>query len=270
MAAKIKRINIVPYSPLWPKNFSDEAQKIQHCFGDNCTAIHHIGSTAVAGLRSKDTIDILCIVKNLKNIKNLELEGYIAKGELNIPLRYYYSNNTIEPRINLHICEQDHGFVELNLSFRDYLRQHTKIRDEYAELKQTILKSETASDKPQGCFSNYNLKKDAFIKDVLRKCQFSQYSVTFCMHVAEQEACKCLLQIDDAKLNEYFKDENAFIFCLYQGEKIIGSCLMLIENQRIQTIKYACNKQDTKKEDLLYFKSFINKWAFNSGYASYN
>ena len=147
MAAKIKRINIVPYSPLWPKNFSDEAQKIQHCLGDICIAVHHIGSTAVPGLVSKNTIDILCVVKSLLNIKNLEPHGYSAKGELNIPLRYYYSNNTIDPRINLHICEEEHGFLALNLSFRDYLRQDTKERDKYAALKQTILKSETASHK---------------------------------------------------------------------------------------------------------------------------
>jgi len=159
MASKIKKISIVPYSALWPKNFGDEAQKIQHCLGDNCIAIHHIGSTAVPGLLSKNTIDVLCVVKSLLNIKNLEPQGYIAKGELNIPLRYYYSKNTIEPRINLHICEVDHGFLELNLSFRDYLRKDTKARDAYATLKQTILKSETAHENPKDVFQIIIYKK---------------------------------------------------------------------------------------------------------------
>ena len=200
------------------------------------------------------------MVKSLLNIKNLEPQGYIAKGELNIPLRYYYSKNTIEPRINLHICEVDHGFLELNLSFRDYLRKDTKARDAYATLKQTILKSETAHEKPQGCFSNYNLQKDVFIKSVLKKYHFFHYSVTFCMHYEEQEACKLLLTIDDTKLNAYLKDDNAYIFCLYEGEKVIGVCLILLESHVLQTIKYAFYNQDNKEEGQLYFRSFINKW----------
>lgn len=253
-------ISIVPYSALWPELFRFEAQKIKHCLGNNCTAVHHIGSTAVPGLLSKNTIDILCIVKNLQDIENLESQGYIAKSELNIPLRYYFSNNTIEPRINLHICEHDHGFAELNLSFRDYLRKNTKARDAYAGLKKKISKSETASDKPQGCFSNYNLQKDVFIKSILRKCYFLNYSVTFCMHHAEQDACKVLLNINGEQLSAYLKDNNTYVFCLYQGEKVIGTCLILHKNNTEHTIKFAYHNQHDGAEHQLYFKTFINKW----------
>jgi GrpB-like predicted nucleotidyltransferase (UPF0157 family) len=254
----MKIIDIVPYSVLWPKNFSDEAQKIEHCLGDNCIAVHHIGSTAVPGLLSKNTIDILCIVKNLQDIQSLESQGYIAKGELNIPLRYYYSNNTIEPRINLHICEQGHGFIDLNLSFRDYLRQNIAERDAYAALKVEILKSDTAGDKLQGCFSNYNLQKDDFIKSVLKKGHFMQYAVTFCMHYAEQEACKRLLTIDDTELNAYLQDGDTYLFCLYHGEKIIGVCCVILKENAVKTMNFSYDHD--RAEAKLYFKSFINKW----------
>ena len=256
----MKIIKIVPYSVLWPKNFRDEAQKIEHCLGDNCIAVHHIGSTAVPGLLSKNTIDILCIVQNLQDIKNLASHGYIAKGELNIPLRYYYSNNTIEPRINLHICEQDHGFVDLNLSFRDYLRQNIAARDAYAALKTDILKSDTANDKPQGCFSNYNLQKDVFIQSILKLCHFKQYALTFCMHYAEQEACKRLLEIDDTELNKYLQDVDTYLFCLYHGEKIIGICCLAFKENAVKMIKFSYDNDHDCAEAKLYFKSFVNKW----------
>ncbi|HCU06804.1 MAG TPA: hypothetical protein DIC42_04395 [Holosporales bacterium] len=263
----MKTINIVPYSVLWPKNFSDEAHKIKDCLGDNCIIVHHIGSTAVPGLLSKNTIDILCIVKNLQDIKNLESQGYIGKGELNIPLRYYYSNNTIEPRINLHICEQDHGFVALNLSFRDYLRHNTTARDAYAALKTDILKSDTANNKPQGCFSNYNLQKDVFIRSILKKCNFAQYAITFCMHYAEQEACKRLLAIDDTELNAHLQDSNTYLFCLYHGEKIIGICLLLLKDGSLNTIRFSYDHHENSPQDQLYFKSFVCKWLHTKNIA---
>lgn len=45
-----QHITVVDYDPAWPRQFQAEAARIRAVLGDNCTAIYHIGSTAVPGL----------------------------------------------------------------------------------------------------------------------------------------------------------------------------------------------------------------------------
>ena len=75
--------------------------------------IHHIGSTSVAGLSAKKDLDIMLVIDCLQNSLLLQKIGYTFKGELNIPLRYYFSKNTNESKVNLHVCEKTHGFISL-------------------------------------------------------------------------------------------------------------------------------------------------------------
>ena len=53
------------YSPVWREKYEEEAEKIREILGDNCLEIHHIGSTAVEGLKAKPIIDILPVVRDL-------------------------------------------------------------------------------------------------------------------------------------------------------------------------------------------------------------
>ena len=62
-----KLIEFVPYDPIWPKIFEIESENIKQALGDNCVAIHHVGSTAVPGLSSKPKIDIIAVVKDGKS-----------------------------------------------------------------------------------------------------------------------------------------------------------------------------------------------------------
>ncbi|MBA2369480.1 MAG: GrpB family protein [Candidatus Protochlamydia sp.] len=41
-----KHIVVLPYIPDWPKTFEVESQKIKNVLGDNCIAVHHVGSTS--------------------------------------------------------------------------------------------------------------------------------------------------------------------------------------------------------------------------------
>ena len=43
---------------------------------------------------------------------------------MNVRLHYYFRKNK---KINLHVTELDHGFIKLNLCFRNYLRAHQDI-----------------------------------------------------------------------------------------------------------------------------------------------
>jgi GrpB-like predicted nucleotidyltransferase (UPF0157 family) len=118
---KTRHIEVVPYNHNWPSAFKTEAAKIKQALGDNCIEVHHIGSTSVPGLAAKPIIDIMLIVNNIFNgIENLESIGYQYKGEYNIPFRAYFTKD--KQSIKLHMVEPEHGFIALNLAFRDYLR----------------------------------------------------------------------------------------------------------------------------------------------------
>ncbi|MGV2432421.1 MAG UNVERIFIED_CONTAM: GrpB family protein [Rickettsiaceae bacterium] len=87
---------------------------------------------------AKEDIDILCIIDDLQNTSALKEIGYIFKGEFNIPLRHFFSKNTIYSKVNLHITEQNHGFIKLQLAFRDYLRSNPGTAKEYFRFKRRI------------------------------------------------------------------------------------------------------------------------------------
>ena len=42
-----QHITVVDHNPAWAAQYAAEAEKLRAVLGENCTAIHHIGSTAV-------------------------------------------------------------------------------------------------------------------------------------------------------------------------------------------------------------------------------
>ena len=63
-----QHITVVDYDPDWPRQFQAEAARIRAVLGDNCTAIYHIGSTAVPSLAAKPILDIMPVVENLEAV----------------------------------------------------------------------------------------------------------------------------------------------------------------------------------------------------------
>ena len=224
-----KHIEVVPYNPDWPHQFTKEAAKIKLALGDNAIEIHHIGSTSVPGLNAKPIIDIILECKDNKNsIKPLENIGYEYKGELNIPFKYVFNKrNGIE--VNLHVHEQDNPEIELNLKFRDYLRTHPDAKAEYEQLKYDLLKQETSFKKNNSTFTGYNLGKDKFIRKILQKLNLTALRMVRCTHYKELEKAKNLRQkyiFDQAGLQDpylwTFESEDHIHFVLYKGAEIIG------------------------------------------------
>lgn len=143
----MKIIEVVLYDPNWPIIFAAESKTIQEALGENCLEIHHIGSTAVPGLVAKPKIDIIAVVNHLSEVgKQLSSIGIQYQGEYNIPLRYFFSKRS-KVNVNLHVYEEDHPEIELNLLFRDYLCSHAAARDEYALLKRQLLVDESSFQK---------------------------------------------------------------------------------------------------------------------------
>ncbi len=168
-----KTIQIAPYDPNWYNIFQEESKLIKQALGDNCLEVHHIGSTAVVGLTAKPKIDIIAVVKNGEcTISPLEKTGFAYKGEWNIPFKFGFTKRD-KHKINLHVFEQNHPEIELNIIFRDHLRSHPESLRLYAQLKEQLLANPSSSEKQETrLFSGYNLGKDDFIRRILAQEQY--------------------------------------------------------------------------------------------------
>jgi GrpB-like predicted nucleotidyltransferase (UPF0157 family)/GNAT superfamily N-acetyltransferase len=225
-----KKIEVVPYNSKWPEMYDYEEKRIKQALGDNCTVIHHVGSTSVPGLAAKPKIDIVAVVKNNSDeLLNLEDIGYESKGEYNIPFHQCFAKRGVDYGCNLHIYEEGNPEIELNLLFRDYLRNHPEKRNEYAILKMDLISKPSSHEKRGVRFSGYNLGKDTFIKEILKKTGFNSLCMRFCTHDDEWDAAIKFRQryffdlvpiADPYTWTFEHKDHLHFIF--YQGTEIIG------------------------------------------------
>lgn len=140
-----QHIVVTEYNPLWIDMFEKETMEIKKILGENCVAIHHIGSTSVVGLAAKPIIDIMPIVHNLENVDKVASEfekiGYEYMGEFGISGRRYLRKGGDERTHHIHIfTENNTDDIERHLAVRDYLQTHKDICDKYAALKKELAK----------------------------------------------------------------------------------------------------------------------------------
>lgn len=64
----MRKVEVVPYNPIWETKFKEEATKLERLFEGEVVAIHHIGSTSVPGLDAKPIIDIMPVVRDIERI----------------------------------------------------------------------------------------------------------------------------------------------------------------------------------------------------------
>lgn len=220
-------IEVVLYNLKWPEMFRKEAALLKKSLGDNFIDIHHIGSTSVPGLRAKPKIDILAVVKNLRDVIHL---GYRFRGEFNIPFHSCYTKRSEEIDVNLHVVEENSPEIELNLLFRDYLRNNNQAKEEYQALKMDLLKQEASHVKNNSMFVGYTLGKNDLISSILRRAKFNALYLRFVTHHAEWEVYHRIRkeQIFDKVNIKYdpnhisIKDPQNKHFVLYKGADIVG------------------------------------------------
>lgn len=185
-----KIVEIVPYDPNWPNIYEKEATLIKEVLRDNLLEIHHIGSTSVAGLSAKPKIDMIAAVQDPLSARDqLEKIGIEYRGEYNIPLHYVFSKRG-NTDLNLHVYQESHPEIKLNLMFRDYLRSHPNKRDAYARLKDKLIQDESSFSKENSLFTNYTLRKGNFIRNVLREAGFNMLRMMKCNDDTEWQAAK--------------------------------------------------------------------------------
>jgi len=252
----MKQISVLPYDPNWPKLFKVEAAIIKKALSQNFIAIHHIGSTSVPGLPAKPKIDIIAVAKDLvQSIPALEKVGYIYKGEWNIPFKFGFAKRD-SVDVNLHVFEENHPEIELNLIFRDFLRNNSDVRDEYAALKEKLLTHPSSFEKENSIFTGYNLGKDAFIRRVLKEAGFSRIRFLKCVHLEEWSAAKRLCP------KETFDAENLEHLVLYQGVEIVGYTQIQLGSDDCAILKVIVIDKNKRSQGLGgQFLDLIEKWV---------
>ena len=122
-----QHVIVVPYDRTWPERAAQEAASLRRALGENCLAVHHIGSTAVEGLAAKPILDFLPVVRSLAGADAcrgaLEALGYEYLGEFGIPGRRYLRKGGDERTHQVHIfAADDRENIVRHLAVRDYLR----------------------------------------------------------------------------------------------------------------------------------------------------
>ncbi len=262
-----KKIVVLPYDPNWQASFDLEASKIREDLHDNLLKAHHVGSTSVPGLCAKPCIDIIVEVSNLSDsIEPLKSAGYIYKGELNVPFRYFFN----KPDVNLHVVDGNNiGFLHLNLCFRDYLRSHPDSVVEYATLKKNILAKTDTFEVIDGIFPRYTLEKDEFIKSILEKAGFSEMVVNFCLHDHEwaeyhrikNEQLFSVRHMPYDKNHPSINAENNFHFVLYGGTKIVSVAQVEFLNNEEAAIRGLATDSPYKNKGFgSHLLKFLERW----------
>ena len=133
-------VEIVEYDPSWPALFETERERLAPSLPG--AEIHHIGSTAVAGMPAKPVIDLMALVDELDApVAALVAEGgYEYPEEFNAALgdrRWLCRPSAAYRTHHLHLVAE-RAELDRRLAFRDALRASAALRDEYAALKRDL------------------------------------------------------------------------------------------------------------------------------------
>lgn len=158
-----QHVVVTEYDAGWPREFERESEQLARVFGSNLAAIHHIGSTSVPGLAAKPVVDIMPVVYSLEAVDfsraGFEALGYEYLGEFGIPGRRYMRKGGDERTHQVHVFAQgDEVNITRHLAFRDYLKTHPEVKNEYAVLKLRL------AEKYPYDIDAYCDGKDAFVK----------------------------------------------------------------------------------------------------------
>jgi GrpB-like predicted nucleotidyltransferase (UPF0157 family) len=165
----MSKVNVVPHNPGWRDAFEAEAKLVAAALGENVSAVHHVGSTAIPGIYAKPVIDLLVEVRDLSEVDlrspSMASEGYEVMGEYGIPgRRYFRKDDGAGVRTHqVHVFEAGSAEVVRHLAFRDYMLAHPSDAQEYSELKRRL-----AEEHPQD-MDGYMDGKDGFIKEMDRR-----------------------------------------------------------------------------------------------------
>ncbi len=264
---KSKEIEILDYNPEWPKAFKKEEVLIKNALGNLCFDIFHIGSTSVPQLSAKPIIDIIAVVKDITKIEGLlEKVGYKYKGEYNLPLRSLYGKKE-KFTIYLHVHEKGSPEIELNLKFRDFLRDHFNEREEYNQIKQKAASEKGANILVSTGITKYNLRKNNFIQRIIKASGFRGLCPRLCTQTSEWDIYNSIINSDSNNIGlnkqslQIYSDQNSdYHLVLYRGTEIVAAAQFDILDSRYGAIRFIGTKSQKKEDQYIhYFLKYIEK-----------
>ncbi|HAY3501179.1 GrpB family protein [Elizabethkingia anophelis] len=187
-------LTIEKYNPDWKKRFEELKKELKELTVLVDTDIQHIGSTSVEGLSAKPVIDIMIGVNSEKDLDKIPhlLAGrqyiYYEKYNEDMPYRRFFvklkakpsewsfpeqinKNDEIPEKLHdhslrlahIHVIPTDSEHWLRHIAFRNYLRTHPAVLNEYQKLKEELGKKEWKDG------NEYNEAKNDFIQNEEQK-----------------------------------------------------------------------------------------------------
>jgi len=161
------KVELVAHSPLWAGMAEAETRRLKDALGELLLTVHHIGSTAIPGIKAKPVVDLIPVVRRIEELdareQTMRALGYKWFGEFGLPgRRYCYRKDpaTEQRLFQLHCYQEGALEVPRHLAFRDYLRARPLLAKEYEMEK--IRAAAVRSDDVNA----YNDEKNGWIKRV--------------------------------------------------------------------------------------------------------
>lgn len=179
-----------PYKAAWKDQFNTIKQELDELLSPLKVSIEHIGSTSVQGLSAKPIIDIMVGLQDETDLDKTPalLAGrnyvYYEKYNEDMPYRRFFvllkdsptklglpshikAGEEIPEKLHDHSLRVAHIHIMptssenwlRHIAFRDYLRAHPKVKDEYQTLKEKLTQQEWRDG------NDYNEGKDNFLKE---------------------------------------------------------------------------------------------------------
>ena len=146
------RIHLAPADPGWPHRFAAHGADLRHSLMDQSVtgvaprvvAIHHIGSTSIAGLAAKPVIDIQVSVTSFDPFEPLreavEVHGYQWSADNADRRKRFFQLDTPDGAraVNLHLRVDGEFSQRAALLLRDYLRAEPYAAERYEATKRSL------------------------------------------------------------------------------------------------------------------------------------
>lgn len=134
---------IAEYHPEWRALFQETASKLRTSMRDAALRIDHIGSTSIIGLDAKPIIDIQVSVPQLNDLPSyrllIEQGGFLFREDNPDQTKRYFRETPGSRRTHIHVRQAGSFSEQVNLLFRDYLRQHPDDCSRYAKEKHRLM-----------------------------------------------------------------------------------------------------------------------------------
>jgi GrpB-like predicted nucleotidyltransferase (UPF0157 family) len=133
---------VAEYDEQWPNLFEDIARPVREAVADLGAGVEHVGSTSVPGLAAKPVIDVDVVVRSAEDVptavERLQSLGYIYQGDKGIKGREAFMWPGDAQRHHLYVVVAGSQPHADHIQFRDYLRRHPELAQEYAALKRSL------------------------------------------------------------------------------------------------------------------------------------